>query len=104
MIAIVAEEIVPRALKHSGSVVDYICNFFLRQHGEAMDDFAAKSAAWGLEFRFRPVDSADAFAVVAAIGVFSFVDHYAGMQEGAADGPEDVGKTTGLDCVSPAGK
>ena len=44
-----------------------------------MDDLAAKGAAWRLEFRLGPVDSADAFAVVAAIGVFSFVDYYAGM-------------------------
>ena len=69
-----------------------------------MDDFAAKGTAWRLEFWFRPVDSADAFAVVAAVGVFSFVDHYASMQKGTADCPEDVGETTGLDCVSPAGK
>ena len=55
-----------------------------------MYDFAAKGAAWRLEFWFRPVDSADAFAIVAAVCVFSFVDYYAGMKQGAADGPENV--------------
>lgn len=29
MVAVVAEKIVPRALEHSGSIVDYIGNFFL---------------------------------------------------------------------------
>jgi hypothetical protein len=46
-----------------------------------MDDLAAKGAAWGLEFWFRPVYSADAFAIVTAVCIFSFVDDYAGMQE-----------------------
>lgn len=55
-----------------------------------MDDFATKGAARRLEFGFRPVDTADAFAIVAAVCIFSFVDYYAGMQQGAADGPEDV--------------
>ena len=44
-----------------------------------MDDFAAKGAAWRLEFWFCPVDSAHTFAIVAAVCVFSFVDDYAGM-------------------------
>jgi hypothetical protein len=69
-----------------------------------MDDFAAKGSAWRFEFRFCPVDSTDAFAIVAAVGVFAFVDYYAGVEEGAADVPEDVGETTGLDCVSLAVK
>lgn len=55
-----------------------------------MDDFAAKGAAWRLEFGFRPVDSTDTFAIVAAVCIFSFVDYYAGVKQGAADGPEDI--------------
>jgi hypothetical protein len=89
-------------LKHSGSIVYHIGDFFLGQHGEAVYDFAAKGSAWRFEFLFRPVDSADAFAVVAAVGVFAVVDYYARVEEGAADVPEDVGETTGLwdFCVS----
>jgi hypothetical protein len=44
-----------------------------------MDDFAAKGATWRFEFWFCPVYSTDAFAIVAAVGVFSFVDDYTGM-------------------------
>ena len=66
-------------MKDSGSVVDYVRNLFLGQYGEAMDDFAAKGAARRFEFWFCPVYTTDTFAIVAAVGVFSFVDDYAGM-------------------------
>jgi hypothetical protein len=62
-------------------------------------DFAAKGSARRFEFLFCPVDSADAFAIVAAVGVFAVVDYYARVEERAADVPEDVGETTGLEFV-----
>jgi hypothetical protein len=36
---------------------------------------------------------------VAAVGVFAVVDYYARVEERAADVPEDVGETTGLEFV-----
>ena len=45
---------------------------------------------------FRVVDAGGVAAVVAAVGVFAAADHDAGVQEGAADGPEDGGEAAGL--------
>lgn len=79
MVAVVAEQIVPSTLEYPRSVVDYFGDFFLGQHGKAVDYLAAKGSTWRFEFWFCPVDSADAFAIVAAVCIFSFVDNHARM-------------------------
>lgn len=49
------------------------------EDGEAMENLAAECATRRLEFRSCPVNSADTFAIVATVGIFSFVDYDAGM-------------------------
>lgn len=76
MIAVVAEKVVAGALEDARSVIDDVCDFFLRQDGKAMEDLAAKGATGRLEFRSCPVDSTDAFPIVTAVGIFFGIDDY----------------------------
>jgi hypothetical protein len=82
-----------------------------------MKDLGLEGAAWGLEFGAeigqsqirmvsrmlyirRPVYARDARLVMSAVGILSVLDHDAGMEEGASDGPEEGGDTAGLAAVS----
>lgn len=100
MVAVIAEKVVACAQKYARSVVDDVGDFLLGQDGETVDDLAAKSATRRFEFGSCPVDSADAFAIVAAVSVFAVVDHHTRVEEGATNCPEYRGKTTGLRNVS----
>jgi hypothetical protein len=57
---------------------------------------APEGAAGRFELRFRIVDAGGVAAVVAAVGVFAAADNDAGVQKGAAEGPQDGGKAAGL--------
>lgn len=46
--------------------------------------------------RSCPVDTRGAALTVAAVGEFAGVDDDAGVEEGAADGPEEGGEAAGL--------
>lgn len=70
-----------------------------RPEGEALQDVGAKGAARRLELGFGPVDAGQAALGVAAVGVFVIVDHHAGVQEAAADCPEEGGESAGLEGV-----
>lgn len=79
MVAVVAKQVVLGSLEYPRTVVDYIGDFFLGQDGKAVEDLAAKSSTWRFEFWLCPVHSADTFAIVAAVCIFSLIDDYAGM-------------------------
>lgn len=61
-----------------------------------MDQLAPEERAGGHLAGFGPVDTGDARAAVASVGIFFAVYDDAGVEEGGADEPEGGGDATGL--------
>lgn len=96
VVTVVGEEVIVDAQELLGDFADDQVDFLRRAQREALQDVAAPGAAGGFEVRSCPVDAGYAALVVAAVGVFAAVDDDAGVQEGAADGPEEAGEPAGL--------
>ena len=96
MVAVVGQEVVVDAEEVVGDFADELVDFLGGAEGEALQDVAAPGAAGRLEVWPCPVYAGDAALVVPAVGVFAAVDDDAGVQERAADGPEEAGEPAGL--------
>ena len=96
MVTVVGEEVIIPAQKLLGDFADDQVDLLRRAQREALQDVATPGAAGGFEVRACPVDAGYAALVVAAVGVLAAVDDDAGVEEGAADGPEEAGEPAGL--------
>lgn len=96
MVTVVGEEVIIYAEELLGDFADDQVDLLRRAQREALQDVAAPGAPRGFEVRACPVDAGYAALVVAAVGVFAAVDDDAGVEEGAADGPEEAGEPAGL--------
>lgn len=96
VVAVAGEDVVDGAVEVERGAADDGVDLGLRREREALQDLGPEGPARRLGPRLRPVYARHAAPVVAPVGVLLPVDHYARMQEGGADCPEDGGETAGL--------
>ena len=91
MIAVLAQQVVPRALELETRVSDNVVDFGRREKYEAVKQSAAECPTrWELSCS-GVVHTGGIGSVMAAVGVFAIVQDDAAMKEGGAKDPEDAG-------------
>lgn len=89
MIAIVREQVIARAEKLLRDLFYNSLNLLLCSESESLQYCAPPCATRRLKVRFGPVDTCDASPIVATVGELSAIYYDAGVEEGAADCPEE---------------